>query len=42
MAVSRKKVKESNLWHKFLKKIGFEKEPKVKMVDIKQQQEVDS
>ena len=29
MAESRKKVKESNLWHKFLKKIGFEKEPKV-------------
>ncbi len=36
MAESRKKVKESNLWHKFLKKIGLEKEPKVQKIEIKQ------
>ncbi len=35
-AERRTKVKESNLWHKFLKKIGLEKEPTVTKINIKE------
>lgn len=35
MAESKRRVKESNLWHKLLKKVGFEK-PKETVTIIKQ------
>ncbi len=35
-AESRKRVKESNLWHKFLKKVGWEKPATAKVTIVKE------